>query len=93
MKYEIKRTTSFKKSFKKLLKNKNFDKDNFIHVVKTLSNGETLESKYTDHRLNGFKFETRECHVQNDILLIYRFEDIYLTLYLMEIGSHSELFR
>ncbi len=93
MKYQVKRTTSFKKSFKRLIKNRNFDKNNFMRVVNILSKGELLDGKYLDHKLNGFKIETRECHLQNDILLVYRHEDNILTLYLLDIGSHSELFK
>ncbi len=93
MKYEIKRTTSFKKSFKRLIKNKNFDQNNFLEVINSLSNGEILDSRYLDHKLSGFKIDTRECHLQNDILLVYRYEENVFTLYLLDIGSHSELFK
>ena len=87
MKYKVKRTTSFKKSFKRLTKN------NFLEVISSLGNGEILDNKYLDHKLNGFKLETRECHLQNDILLMCRYEENIITLYLLDIGSHSELFK
>ena len=59
--YQIFRTTSFKKDYKKLSqKNKNILKEVIIKLV----NNEILEEKYKDHKLIGDYLGCRECHVK-----------------------------
>ncbi|MDN5050866.1 type II toxin-antitoxin system YafQ family toxin [Aliarcobacter butzleri] len=87
--YQIFRTTSFKKDYKKLSqKNKNILKEVIIKLV----NNETLEEKYKDHKLIGDYLGCRECHVKPDLLLIYRIDNQVLELALVRIGNHSDLF-
>ncbi|MFW2566292.1 type II toxin-antitoxin system YafQ family toxin [Aliarcobacter butzleri] len=87
--YQIFRTTSFKKEYKKLSqKNKNILKE----VIIKLANNETLEEKYKDHKLIGDYLGCRECHVKPDLLLIYRIDNQVLELALVRIGNHSDLF-
>ncbi|MCG3720275.1 type II toxin-antitoxin system YafQ family toxin [Aliarcobacter butzleri] len=87
--YQIFRTTSFKKDYKKLSqKNKNILKE----VIIKLANNETLEEKYKDHKLIGDYLGCRECHVKPDLLLIYRIDNQVLELALVRIGNHSDLF-
>ena len=79
--YQIFRTSSFKKDYKKLSqKNKDLLKELLIKLV----NNETLEEKYKDHKL--------KCHIKPDLLLIYRIENQILELSLIRVGKHSELF-
>jgi mRNA interferase YafQ len=90
MRYKLVRTKTFKRSFKKL----NLTDDelqNFIEIIYKLSNGLALEQKYKDHQLKGELKEFRECHIKPDLLLIYRIKNNRLEL--IDIGSHSELFR
>ncbi len=87
--YQIFRTTSFKKDYKKLSqKNKNILKEVIIKLV----NNEVLEEKYKDHKLIGDYLGCRECHVKPDLLLIYRIDNQVLELALVRIGNHSDLF-
>ncbi|MFW2442820.1 type II toxin-antitoxin system YafQ family toxin [Aliarcobacter butzleri] len=89
MMYQIFRTTSFKKDYKKLSqKNKNILKE----VIIKLANNEILEEKYKDHKLIGDYLGCRECHVKPDLLLIYRIDNQVLELALVRIGNHSDLF-
>jgi len=88
--YEIFRTKSFKKDYKKLTKN---EKDLVKNIIIKLANGETLEEKYKDHKLIGDYIGCRECHIKPDLLLIYRYDNDILELALVRTGSHSELFR
>ena len=90
MKYKLARTNSFKRSFKKL-KLSDEDELNYIEVLYKLLNEIELDKKYKDHQLKGNLKEFRECHIKADLLLIYRFKNEYLEL--IEIGSHSELFK
>jgi len=87
--YEIFRTTSFKKDYKKL---SNVDKKLLKEIITLLANGETLAEEYNDHKLIGNYLGCRECHIKPDLLLIYRINDNILELALTRVGSHSKLF-
>jgi mRNA interferase YafQ len=88
--YEIFRTSSFKKDYKKL---SNSDKEILKEVVTLLANGDTLDKNYRDHSLVGNYLGCRECHLKPDLLLIYRINDDVLELALTRVGSHSKLFK
>ncbi len=90
--YNIKYSKEFKKSFKKLIKQgKNIDK--LLDVVEMLSRKEQLDPKYKDHALYSDKrFKgCRDCHIEPDWLLIYKYLDNELILLLVNTGSHSEV--
>lgn len=89
VKYEIRVLKEYKKNYKKLTLK---EKDLVDEIVYRLSNNETLERKYKDHKLKGEFKEFRECHVKPDLLLIYQKQDDKLILTCINIGSHSELF-
>ena len=87
--YQIFRTSSFKKDYKKLSqKNKDLLKEVLIKLV----NNENIEEKYKDHKLIGDYLGCKECHIKPDLLLIYRIENQILELSLIRVGKHSELF-
>ena len=90
MKYKLARTNTFKKSYKKLKLNDS-DELNYIDILYKLLNDILLDAKYKDHQLKGTLSDFRECHIKPDLLLIYRIKDEYLEL--IDIGSHSELFK
>ena len=87
--YGIFRTTSFKKDYKKL---SNKEKILLKPVVKALVEGQRLDEELKDHKLIGNYLGCRECHVQPDLLLIYRIDNDILELALVRAGSHSKLF-
>ena len=66
-----------------------------IEVLNILSTGEELEEKYNNHNLINNKYykDCKECHIEPDWLLIYKYNNNELILFLIEIGSHSELFK
>lgn len=91
-KYEVSYTSRFKKQLKKKIKQgKDIKKLEF--VVSCLANGEVLEPKYRDHMLidNKYFSNCRECHIEPDWLLIYKYMNNGLVLVLFETGSHSEI--
>lgn len=90
MKYNVFRSKSFKKAFKKLSES---DKIDVFDVIEILAAGERLNQSYRDHELSGNFKGCRECHVKPDLLLIYRIRNDILELALIEVGSHSELFK
>ena len=92
MNYQIKYTKEFKKSIKKLTKQgKNIDK--LLNIVDKLSKGIPLEIKYRDHALyNDNRFQNcRDCHIEQDWVIIYKYLDENLILLLVNTGSHSEV--
>ena len=93
MKYKIERTNKFTKQYAKILKQKEFKEDEFVKVLKLLTNNDVLPEKYKNHLLNPKKYGIWECHIQNDILLEYQKNNDKLILLLIGIGTHSELFK
>ena len=93
-KYGIITSNKFNKQLKKIIKQgKKIEKLSI--VVKKLANGETLEPKYKDHALNDTKYykNCRECHIEPDWLLVYKYNNDKIILYLVETGSHLDLFN
>lgn len=92
MKYEVKFTSTFKKSYK-LMKKRGLDVTELDKVVNILRKGKTLDEKYRDHALTGNFIGFRECHIKPNWLLVYLVEDNILTLTLVDTGSHSDIFK
>lgn len=93
-KYGVITSSRFNKQLKKIIKQgKSIEKLSI--VVKKLANGERLEAKYNDHALSNNKYyrDCRECHIEPDWLLIYKYNNNELYLFLVETGSHSDLFN
>lgn len=82
----------FKKDFKKIQKSgKKLDKLKI--VIDLLLMQKKLPLKYDDHKLSGDYIGWRECHVNPNLLLIYRFDLENHRLELVRLGSHSDLFK
>ena len=83
------------KPFKKDLKRYQYKKDivkELYDVISILAKEEPLDPKKKDHSLIGNYFNYRECHVKNDVLLIYQIDKETSSLYLARFGSHSDVF-
>lgn len=91
MKYKIVYTKRFEKDIKNL-KKQSKDLTELFEVVNCIAKGETLDRKYKDHKLVGIFNDYRECHVENDFLLVYKIEKNKLVLILYRAGTHSEIF-
>ena len=90
MKYEVQRTSSFKKDFKKIQK-RGLNTNLLKPVIAMLADGKELPEQYKDHALTGNWIGYRECHIMPDWLLIYKVIDDKLILSLTRTGSHSDL--
>ena len=90
MKYRIIQTTRYKKELKKMLR-RGKDIRKIGAVVRMLANGETLPSQYRDHALTGDLAGLRDCHVENDWVLLYSIENDVLVLTLTRTGTHADL--
>lgn len=89
MTHEIKPGSQFKKDTKKAEK-QGVDISLVKDVINILASGEKLPEKYLPHKLTGYDYY--ECHIQPDLLLIYDIDIAANILYLVRLGSHSELF-
>jgi mRNA interferase YafQ len=64
--------------------------DKLHTIIETLRNRRPLDPRYKDHALGGEWNGWRDCHLEPDWVLIYRDDDVSLTL--GRTGSHSDLF-
>lgn len=92
MKYDIVITNQCKKDIK-LAKKQGKDIGLLFEVADLLSEGKELEARYRDHPLSGNYKGKRECHLEPDFLLIYEKKEREIVLFLIRVGSHSELFE
>ena len=91
MQYRIIPSTRFKKDLKRVQK-RGGNIQAIADVINILAAGGILEPKYKDHPLSGNYSHCRECHVEPDLLLVYRHVEDELRLYLVRTGTHSDLF-
>ena len=64
-------SSRFKRDIKRI-KSGNFNENILKVIINTLASVEQLQPKYRDHLLTGNWDGYRECHVQNDCLLIIK---------------------
>jgi mRNA interferase YafQ len=83
--------SSFKKDFKRVLK-QGKDPVKIQNVVKLLCSQEPLPPALRDHPLSGKYAGYRDCHVEPDLVLIYRIVRNQLQLVCVRLGSYSDLF-
>lgn len=91
-KYEVQFSKRFKKSYKRAIK-RGKDLSKLEKVVELLADGEPLPEQYRNHNLIGDYEGFKECHIEPDWLLIYRYLNNILVLELFDTGSHSDLFK
>lgn len=87
----IERTTKFKRDYKREKKTDPALDAVLVPVIELLATGAPLPEKLRDHGLAGTWVGYRDCHVRPDLVLIYAMPDD-VTLSLVRLGSHSELF-
>ncbi|MCF8372504.1 MAG: type II toxin-antitoxin system YafQ family toxin [Bacteroidales bacterium] len=66
-------------------------KDFIKHI---LINGSTnIPQEYFPHKLKGVYNNSWECHVLNDLLIIWKEDTFNYEITLVRAGSHSDLFK
>jgi mRNA interferase YafQ len=89
----IERTNTFRRDFKREKRGRHRSELELVFTlaVSLLAEDKLLPERYRDHGLGGDWRDYRECHLEPDLLLIYRKPDPEV-LQLVRLGSHSELF-
>lgn len=90
--YLVKENKKIRKSFKKYFRSGRITREKLQNLVDLLIMGEKLEPRYKDHELKGEYKGIRECHIEYDLLLLYQINNEDQILFLVNIGSHSDLF-
>ncbi len=92
MRYTVKFSGEFKRSYKKCLK-RGLEESKFRAVISLLAEDGQLPSQYRPHKLVGRYSGLWECHIQPDWLLVWEQNDKELILILVDTGTHSDLFK
>ena len=87
---EIRKTTQFKRDFKKI-KNDISKIKALLNIVTMLAKGDPIPNEFNHHQLTGNYKNHMECHIGNDFLLIW-FDKKADVVKLVRLGTHSELF-
>lgn len=91
MKYTIRYSGLFKRSYKKCLR-RGCSEEKFKKVIAILAEDGILPREYSPHRLKGKYKGCWECHITPDWLLVWEQNDWQLTLLLVDTGTHNDLF-
>ena len=67
---EIRKTSQFKKDYKRFKNDKEFV-ETLMGIVKLLAEGNQIPEEYNPHSLKGNWKNYMECHIENDTLLIW----------------------
>lgn len=87
---EIRKTTQFKKDFKRI-KHDLKKVEALFRIVEKLAKGEDIPKEYNPHHLVGDYKKFMECHIEDDLLLIW-FDKLKGVIELTRLGTHSELY-
>jgi mRNA interferase YafQ len=83
-------TTQLKRDLKLMIR-RGCDEERFKETARKLIQGESLETRYRNHKLQG-NFQGRwECHIAPDWLLVYKIEGDCIIFERM--GTHADLFE
>ena len=91
MKYKIRRTSQFKKDYKRAIK-RGLPIEKLDKAIELLGENGYLPPEYFDHPLVGNMKGLRECHIGPNWLLVYEIDHGILMLILTSSGTHSDLF-
>ena len=85
-------TNSFERELQLALR-RGKDPEKIKAVVRLLCEQAPLPDALRDHALKGKYAGFRDCHVEPDLILIYRIVQQQLQLICVHLGSHSDLFK
>lgn len=82
-----------RKSLRRLDNSGNFNHSKLTLATDTLAAGKTLPPQFHNHPLQGEYLGYFECHLKDDLLMIYEIDYEKNILIITDIGTHSELFE
>ena len=85
-------TTAFSRDLKRAVK-RGKDPSKIAKVIDLLCSQEPLPASLKDHPLKGDYAGFRDCHIEPDLVLIYRVVQSELQLICAHLGTHSDLFK
>lgn len=88
MHYKIKTSNKFNKSLERL---KLSDQKLVMDVADRLSNDEVLERRYKNHKLKGNMKGIWDCHIHDNLVLLYKKDKKELILTAIDVGAHEYL--
>jgi len=93
--YSLAFTGQFKKDLKLLKRRSGVNFQTLLLFVEGLQKDgiDGIDQKYKPHKLKGNYSDCLECHVLNDLLLIWMQDDELKRITLVRTGTHSDLFR
>lgn len=92
--YQLFYTKAFKKSLKKIKKKKkDFDLTGKVLKILQEKGVEGIPHKMLPHKLKGKYKDNWECHIKPDLLIIWFQIESPKKITLINIGSHSNLFK
>ena len=90
--FELHFTSQFKKDFKRY-KSDAVTVSKIYRLLKLLEMGKSIPNEFRQHKLKGNFKGCLECHIENDLLLIWLNDEKEKIIKLIRLGSHSELFE
>ncbi len=90
--YKLRYSSKFRKDIRKKARDFKFPLTELKNITQDIADKKELDIKYRNHKLSGDYVGCLEFHLRSDILIIYRIDKIKNIVYLIRIGSHSELF-
>ena len=90
--YKLYYSRKFKRDYKRIKKNSNFKLNKFEIILDILIDTGDLGNQFKNHRLKGIFQNCFDCHIQPDVLLVYKIYHEEKIINLLRIGSHSNLF-
>ena len=89
--YSVRETGRFKRSLRRCRK-RGYSENNLSKVIDFLAGSGQLPQKFLKHSLGGLFNRHLECHLSNDLLLVWEQDNDRQLITLVDIGTHSELF-
>jgi len=90
--YKVVHATGYKRGLRRIIK-RGKDITKLEKAIDILASGEKLPPEYLDHPLKGEYTGYRECHIEDDWLLVYKKDNGLLILLLSRTGTHQDLFN
>lgn len=88
---KLKTTSRYDRDYRRIAR-RGKDMKKLAVVVNLLLAGQILPERYRDHPLRGTFKGFRECHIEDDWLLVYKKDQGELVLVLVFTGTHQDIF-